>query len=312
MENLRFSIIVPTYNEEHDIRGTLESLISLTYDNKEIIIVDDSNDNTPNIVREYVDKGVRLIIPKERKGRCEARNIGIRESSGDILVILNADVLIATDFLEKIKVHYDEGTDIVCVNSSVKNIDDLFARYVECVHRLETSDNKYVQSQLWTEGYSVKRDVALKTNLFPSGFSVPIVAGEDAYFGQALADIGAKKIVDMSIRVEHIAPASFKEYWYIRKGRGAGTPQIRRFLDKWSYRQIAIRAYLKIIRRILMMSILFPMLHFNYKVAKFSPNNRLIDTVLFSYSWIVEQLAMSVGEIQSLRKIIKEENKTND
>ena len=103
MEDFKFSIIIPTYNEENDIRGTLESLLELTYKNKEIIIVDDSNDNTPNIIREYSEQGVKLVIPELRRGRCEARNIGIRESIGDILVILNADVILPNDFLEKIK-----------------------------------------------------------------------------------------------------------------------------------------------------------------------------------------------------------------
>ena len=47
INSLMFSIIVPTYNEESDIRQTLESLVALHWSNKEIIIVDDSNDACP-------------------------------------------------------------------------------------------------------------------------------------------------------------------------------------------------------------------------------------------------------------------------
>lgn len=307
MTDFKYSIIVPTYNEENDIRDTLDSLINLTYKNKEIIIIDDSNDNTPNIVKEYDKYGVKLIIPEERKGRCEARNIGIRQASGDILIILNADVIIPSNFIERINFHYKNGIDIVCVDSEVENTEDLFARYVECGHRFEVSDEVYLKSQLWTEGYSVRKEIAMKTNLFPSGFNVPIVAGEDAYFGQELESFGAKKIVDMSIKVKHIAPASFSEYWYIRKGRGAGTPQIRRYLDKWDFKRILIRACLKVVRRIFMVILLFPMLYYNYKLSRFSDKNKFIDIFLFSYSWLVEQIAMTVGEFESLKKVINAE-----
>lgn len=309
MEDIKFSIIIPTYNEQDDIANTLDSLVALTYKNKEILVVDDSTDNTPNIIQAYDDRGVRLIRPEVRKGRCEARNIGVHNAIGEVLVILNADVLLPIDFLQQIKKHYDNGADIVCVGSAVLNQDDLFARYVGCTHDYEVSDEAYVQSQLWTEGYSVRRDVALKTKLFPSHFSVPIEAGEDAYFGEELERIGAKKIVDMSILVKHIAPASFQEYWSIRKGRGAGTPQIRRFLHKWSYQKIFLVATLKLIKRLIMLLTIVPMLVHNATIAKFSKKNKLLDTLLFSYAWFIEQLAMTIGEYKSLNKIKKQEQK---
>ena len=46
---MKFSIVVPTYNEENDIAGTLDALTSLDYPDKEIIVVDDSTDSTPAI-----------------------------------------------------------------------------------------------------------------------------------------------------------------------------------------------------------------------------------------------------------------------
>ena len=113
----------------------------------------------------------------------------------------------------------------------------------------------------------------------------------------------------MDIVVEHIAPASFEEYWHIRKGRGAGTPQIRRFLDKWSFNRIAFRATAKVIKRVLMIGSLVPMFYYNYKVAKFSDKNTFSEMFLFCYAWLIEQIAMTVGEYQSLNKIIKAEKK---
>ena len=55
------SIIIPTFNEEADIKDTLERLVGLSYKNKEIIVVDDSTDNTPGIVKDYGKFGVKLF-----------------------------------------------------------------------------------------------------------------------------------------------------------------------------------------------------------------------------------------------------------
>src|SRR3990167_6012515 len=101
---MKFSIIVPTYNEEKDITPTLEALSTLDYPDYEVFMVDDSTDSTPEIIERYKDRGIKLIHPGG-VGRCEARNIGIKMATGEVVVILNADVQIPRDFLQKIKKH---------------------------------------------------------------------------------------------------------------------------------------------------------------------------------------------------------------
>ena len=54
---MKVSIIIPTYNDEKTIIETLDSVVSQTYDDYEVIIVDDgSTDNTSEVVKKYVDK----------------------------------------------------------------------------------------------------------------------------------------------------------------------------------------------------------------------------------------------------------------
>src|SRR3989344_5290464 len=96
----KFSIIIPSYNEGEDIRLSIESAITQKYPNKEILVVDDSSDSTPKIINEYAKKGVRFINGP-RNGCCEARNLGIKTATGDIIVLLNADVVLPSDFLER-------------------------------------------------------------------------------------------------------------------------------------------------------------------------------------------------------------------
>lgn len=309
---LKYSIIVPTYNEEKDIAQTLDCLVRIDYPSKEILVVDDSTDRTPEIVGRYAGAGVRLIRPAVRKGRCEARNIGIREAAGDVLVILNADVHLPADFLARIDVHYRNGYDCVSVNNEIVNQDSLLARYIAMNGYWKEGTGVYRKRKetirfFWTEGFSVRREMALKTSLFPSGFAVPIEAGEDARFADELRALGCKGIFDQSINITHIAPSEFGEYWAIRKGRGAGTPQIRRFLDGWSYGKIFAVAVIKSVKQLLMLVLLVPMLYRNWTRARYSKKNKLADTLLFTYPWLIEQVAVSVGEFKSWMKVKRSE-----
>jgi len=247
---MKFSIVVPTYNEQNDIGETLDALVSLSYPDKEILVVDDSTDRTPEIVNEYSGRGVRLIHPGGG-GRCEARNLGIQMASGDVVCVLNADVRLPPDFLDKIAVHYRNGFDYVMVETKVSNEEDLFARYIGSAWAAGYNPQTVAagKSMDWTEGFSCRRDIALRAGLFPTGFVVPICAGEDGYFGAGLRKIGAKRKVDFDTVVEHVCPASLGEYWMIRKGRGSGSAECHRLLDRWSYSRLFAWNALRSLRR---------------------------------------------------------------
>jgi glycosyltransferase involved in cell wall biosynthesis len=299
---MKFSIVVPTYNEEKDIAATLETLLALDYADKEIIIVDDSTDSTPQIVRRYPQ--IKLIRPEKREGRCGARNLGIMSASGEIIVILNADVRPASDFLKKIVPYYEQGYDYVLVNSKVSNTDDLFARYVDAVSFVNQSgDPSWME---WTEGFSCRKELAIKAGLFPVGFAVPICAGEDGFFGGGLRKLGAKKKIDFSITVEHVAPSEFGEYWHIRKGRGKGSPQIRRFLQKWSFPKMIAWATLRVGKNLVLAGLIVPMAWSAYRATQHSKYG-LKDLLPFMWAWFIQELAFHVGEWQSIFEIMRAE-----
>jgi glycosyltransferase involved in cell wall biosynthesis len=115
------SIIIPTRNEP-DIRYCLEAALSQEYLQKEIIVIDDSTDDTPNIVLEYAGRGVRLIHrDKNEDGCCGARNRGALEATGDFIVILNGDVTPRPDFIDRLLEHYRNGADYVLPLAVVSN-----------------------------------------------------------------------------------------------------------------------------------------------------------------------------------------------
>jgi hypothetical protein len=306
---MKFSIVIPTYNEEKDIAQTLDSLVGLEWADYEVLVVDDSNDCTPDIVRRYVDRGVQLIRPEFREGRCGARNLGILRATGEVVVVLNADVHLPPDFLRRIASWYEQGYDYVLVRSEVSNMKDLLARYVECVGIVDhyRVDPDWME---WTEGFSCRREVAIRAGLFPVGFAVPICAGEDGYFGENLRALKVRKKIDLATVVTHVAPGSLPEYWNIRVGRGRGSPQVRRFLGGWSWRQIITRATLRIARTVVYVGAVLPMLLVCERAARESPRGRA-DVLPFCWAWLVEQVAFHVGEWRSIREIRRAESQSS-
>lgn len=96
------SVVIPLFNKRDSIRSTIESVLSQSYSNFELIVVDDgSTDGSADSVREINDGRVRLIT-KTNGGVSSARNEGIRHAKGEWVAFLDADDLWENDFLAEI------------------------------------------------------------------------------------------------------------------------------------------------------------------------------------------------------------------
>lgn len=121
----KVSIIVPAYNEEEKVTGTIASLKNTTYRNVEFIIVNDgSNDNTSETVRAHIknDKRFILIDKKQNDGKATALNDGIRSARGEFVACMDADSTIDPDIIEKSLPYFsDKEVGAVTVSVEVKN-----------------------------------------------------------------------------------------------------------------------------------------------------------------------------------------------
>src|SRR5512134_2006168 len=87
----KISIIVPAYNEEKTITATIASLQQLNYPNYEIIVIDDgSTDQTYTLATKAQDSKTK-IIKQQNMGKPNALNTGISQSSGEIILTVDAD-----------------------------------------------------------------------------------------------------------------------------------------------------------------------------------------------------------------------------
>lgn len=114
---MKVSIVVPMYNVSNYLKRCLESILNQTYQNIEVIAIDDgSTDDTLKIANEFEKKDSRLrVLSQENKGLSEARNVGIENSNGEYIFFVDSDDWLENEIIEKL-VDYSNNNnlDIAC------------------------------------------------------------------------------------------------------------------------------------------------------------------------------------------------------
>ncbi|MSN96170.1 glycosyltransferase family 2 protein [Campylobacter sp. FMV-PI01] len=98
------SIIIPVYNVEKYLKKCLDSVINQTYENLEIILVDDgSSDQSPNICDEYAQKDSRIkVIHQKNYGQAHARNRALDIMQGDWVTFIDSDDFVSIYYVENL------------------------------------------------------------------------------------------------------------------------------------------------------------------------------------------------------------------
>lgn len=96
------SVVIPAYNRGYIIRKCIESVLQQTYQNIEVIVVDDcSIDNTVSVVKSIKDPRVQCYMLEKNRGACFARNYGVERSNGEYIAFQDSDDFWKEDKLEK-------------------------------------------------------------------------------------------------------------------------------------------------------------------------------------------------------------------
>ena len=110
MNEVKFSIVIPTYNRAVLIPHTLESVFRQVYRNFEIIVVDNcSTDNTEEVLKPLIESNrIRYIRNDRNYERAYSRNVGFRNATGDYVTLLDSDDIMypncladAADYIQK-------------------------------------------------------------------------------------------------------------------------------------------------------------------------------------------------------------------
>lgn len=212
------------YNEENDIQETVNRCLTqetADFDYEIILINDGSTDNTFQICSDLysTNKRIHLLNEPVNNGVSRARNIGVLESDGDVVVFLNADELIESDFLLNLHEHYgSKNADYVFPQTRVDNTDTIYGLYRDC-YRL----TKYHRPNLfmWSQGFSCKKQLFEKVNGFSESY--PGCGGEDWDFVSKLDNLHKNRVVDTSIVVKHTVPCGLNSVLWHMYNRGRGT-----------------------------------------------------------------------------------------
>lgn len=201
------SIIVAVHNEERTIQRCLDSLISQTEQNTEIIVVNDgSTDRTRQIVESFVarDSRLKLIdIEHQGKGGSRPRNIGVKNSQGEILWVVEADGYYQEDYLEKCLTHFNRPEVAgVLGDGRVWEPDNWLAKYRDVMMRVRNAELLRIRREIkqgkiapWVFRRKVYNEVG--------GYPENLIGGEDLDFAERILAAGYRIEFEPSVVMFH-------------------------------------------------------------------------------------------------------------
>lgn len=206
------SIILPVYNSERTISQTIDSIISQTYDNYQLIIIDDnSNDNTYQVCKKYVD-GINIEYYKLNKsGVSKARNFGLEKARGKYISFIDSDDVYDNRFLEYMVDKMESGNEwVTCGYQNFEKSDKIFLPNIDD----PKTKSEYIKelqkvllfNQIWNKMYLL--DVIKKNNLM---FREDISLAEDWEFN-----------LEYLACIEHYTIYNKPLYWYRISDNGLG------------------------------------------------------------------------------------------
>jgi len=118
MPNPVFSVVIPLYNRSHAIKATIDSVLQQSYQDFEIVIIDDGSKDSPEVVIGAIaDSRIRLIR-QDNAGGSAARNRGIDEAAGQFIAFLDSDDAFLPNHLANMKALLD-GTENIAAYSPI-------------------------------------------------------------------------------------------------------------------------------------------------------------------------------------------------
>ena len=141
---MKISIVTTAYNIEAYIEKCLESLVGQTYEDIEIIVVNDcSTDKTMEIVGKFNDERIKVVNHEKNMGAGWARRTGIAAATGEYVITVDGDDWLSEDFIEKL-VENAEETDADIVSGGITYVyDDQFEQINRYLPRISEGMQKF-------------------------------------------------------------------------------------------------------------------------------------------------------------------------
>jgi glycosyltransferase involved in cell wall biosynthesis len=214
MNKLFVSVVIPVNNSEKTIARTIESVLNQTYEDFEIILVDDfSQDNSIEILEKYSkNKKIKLIKNKKNFGPAKTRNIGINKSKGEIIFFTDSDCYVPKNWIEKILEEYQEEK-VAGVGGFLKPKENTWVAKFELLQNkflLGIKNKKITGGSKTPMGYtnnvSYRKKILNEVEGFDESFPSP--AGEDIDLKKRICKKGYR-VVYIPLPVIHLDDYNF-------------------------------------------------------------------------------------------------------
>lgn len=204
-ERLRISVIVPVYNGAKFLPSCLDAIFATDDVTFEVIVIDDgSTDESARISR---DRGAS-VVPSERpkSGPAAARNLGAGLAKGEILLFVDADVVVAPGTLKQVADRFEEQPEISALFGSYDDKPaekNFLSQYKNLQHHFVHQNSSSEASTFWSGLGAIRRDVFLSAGGFDcSQFQVPSI--EDIELGVRLRQAGHRILLAKDIQATHL------------------------------------------------------------------------------------------------------------
>ncbi|GJQ49271.1 putative membrane protein [Candidatus Kuenenia stuttgartiensis] len=209
---MKFSILIPAYNEEKSISTCLDSLLSVTYPDKEIIVIDDaSSDHTVKEVETFASRGVILVKREKNGGRAAALNSGLSRATGEIVVTTDADTGVSPHWLTLFERHFADE-EVIAVGGAYKaqNKGNPLANATSVLDQIlnGTFRKTFIPNKVSGVNSAIRRDTLLDLG----GFNESAWWSEDSELGWKLDKTG-KVIYDPENVVYTQYPDTWEGIW---------------------------------------------------------------------------------------------------
>lgn len=199
LKNVKVSVIVATYRRDASLKKALESLINQSYDNIEIIVVDDNaeekwNEKVKNIIDKIkVIHDIIYIKNELNKGSAETRNIGIKVASGEYITFLDDDDIYLSNKIKNQIEHMIENksdysvTDLNLYNENERLIEHRNRRYIKENNKESLFKYHFMYHITGTDTLMFKKNYLLNIGGFPL-----INVGDEFYLVQRAIEEGGR------------------------------------------------------------------------------------------------------------------------
>jgi glycosyltransferase involved in cell wall biosynthesis len=201
---LSISVIMPVYNGAEFLRRSLEALACSTVKPSEVIVVDDcSTDNSIDVCRE---RGVRVLSTPRNSGPAVARNLAARVATGNVLLFVDADVLVKPETVGQMAALFEKRPEVSAVFGSYDDEPgekNFLSQYKNLQHHYVHQISNPEAATFWSGLGAIRREVFLEFGGFDDKkFDTPSI--EDIELGFRLRRSGHRIILDRSIQAKHL------------------------------------------------------------------------------------------------------------